>query len=64
MWNAAFSRIVFWALSGVLVTLGVPVDVQAQINEVIGGNPMIAAGAVVVGTAIWYWKDKLSKGDT
>lgn len=63
MW-IVFSRIIFWALSGVFAALSVPQEVQDQITTLIGGDPIIAAIGVALGTAYWYWKDKLSRGQT
>lgn len=60
----AITRILLWIVSGAFLALGVPEDIQTQINDFIGTDPMNAA-MVVLGLVItWYVQAKVSKGNT
>jgi len=64
MWYAALTRILLWGLSGLLAGMSAPEEVKSQIETIVNDNPFVAFVLVVVLTGVWYWKDKLSKGQT
>lgn len=60
----AATRILLWAVTGAFIALGVPPEIQDQVNQFVDNNPLNAALAAGVLAAVWYGKSKLSKGET
>jgi hypothetical protein len=62
--TGAVTRILLWAITGAFLALGVPPEIQGQINQFVDGNPFNAAMAAGILAAVWYGKSKLTKGET
>lgn len=62
--SGATARIFLWAITGAFTALSVPPEMQEQVNQLVGDNPVNAALAAGLMAAVWYGKSKLAKGQT